>query len=314
MFKSGRKGKVAMKAGFWDIANRFLSLIRFSHTLFALPFALSAAALAWSRHGFSWIQLVGIVACLSLARAAAMAFNRLADEAFDAANPRTAGRHIPAGLLSRGAVRAFFAATSLGFIAATAVFLLEGNAVPLIMSLPTLAWICCYSYAKRFTALSHFWLGVALMLAPAAAWVVALGWGVLAEPWVPLLLGLAVFFWVAGFDIIYATQDADFDRASGLRSMPALLGVRGALWLARACHAATVVCLAPLPLVAPDMLGAIYWAGVAAVAALLIVEHALVRPDNLSRVNQAFFQVNAVISVGLLVIVLLDIGRHRFLP
>lgn len=303
-----------MKAGFWDVANRFLGLIRFSHTLFALPFALSAAALAWARHGFSWIQLVGIVVCLSLARAAAMAFNRLADSRFDAANPRTAGRHIPAGLLSPGAVRAFFAATSLGFVAATALFLLEGNSVPLAMSVPTLAWICGYSYAKRFTSLAHFWLGVALMLAPAAAWVVALGWGVLAEPWVPLLLGLAVFFWVAGFDIIYATQDTEFDRAAGLRSMPALLGVRGALWLARACHAATIFCLVPLPLAAPDMLGGIYWAGIALVAALLLVEHALVRPDNLSRVNQAFFQVNAVISVGMLVIVLLDIALHRFLP
>lgn len=314
LFPSGERGKVAMKAGIWDVANKFLGLIRFSHTLFALPFALSAAAMAWARHGFSWIQFIGIVSCLSLARAAAMAFNRLADSAFDSANPRTSGRHIPAGLLSRGAVRAFFVATSLGFIAGTGLFLLEGNVVPILMGLPTLAWICAYSYAKRFTSLSHFWLGMALMLAPAAAWVVALGWGVLAEPWIPLLLGLAVFFWVAGFDIIYATQDAEFDRSAGLHSMPALLGIRGSLWLARACHAATILCLAPLPLAAPDMLGGIYKAGIALVAVLLLVEHALVRPDDLSRVNQAFFQVNAVISVGLLVIVLLDIGWHRLMP
>jgi 4-hydroxybenzoate polyprenyltransferase len=302
-----------MKNSIVDTANRFLGLVRFSHTLFALPFALSSAALVWARHGFSWIQLAGIVACLALARAAAMAFNRLADSAFDAANPRTAGRHIPAGLLSAASVRAFLAATSLGFVACTAVFLLEGNAAPLELSLPTLAWICGYSYAKRFTSLSHFWLGAALMLAPAAAWVVALGWGVLSDPWVPLLMGFGVFFWVSGFDIIYSTQDAEFDRGAGLHSMPALLGVRGALWLARACHAATILCLAPLPLVAPDLLGGIYWSGIALVAILLVVEHALVRPDDLSRVNLAFFQVNAVISVGLLVIVLLDLG-WRFLP
>lgn len=216
-----------MKNSIADTANRFLGLVRFSHTLFALPFALSSAALVWARHGFSWIQLAGIVACLALARAAAMAFNRLADSSFDAANPRTAGRHIPAGLLSVASVRAFLAFTSLGFVACTAVFLLEGNAAPLELSLPTLAWICGYSYAKRFTSLSHFWLGAALMLAPAAAWVVALGWGVLSEPWVPLLMGLGVFFWVSGFDIIYSTQDAEFDRGAGLHSMPALLGVRG---------------------------------------------------------------------------------------
>lgn len=303
-----------MAAGFWDIVTRFLGLIRFSHTLFALPFALCAAALVWARHGFSWIQLAGIVACLSLARAAAMAFNRLADSGFDKANPRTAGRHIPSGLLSRGAVRAFFAATALGFVAATGVFLLEGNSVPLVMSVPTLVWICGYSLSKRFTSLSHFWLGVALMLAPAAAWVSALGWGVLAEPWIPLLLGLGVFFWVSGFDIIYATQDTEFDRARGLHSLPALLGVRRALWVARACHAATLACLAPMPLVATDMLGNIYLAGIGGVAILLLAEHWLVSPRDLSRVNQAFFQVNAVISVGLLVIVLLDIGWHRLMP
>lgn len=299
-----------MPANALETTQRFLGLIRFSHTLFALPFALTAGVLVWGIHGFSWIQLLGIVLCLGLARAAAMAFNRLVDRDVDAANPRTASRHIPSGLLGIRAVRLFFVITSAGFVAGTSLFLLEGNSVPLIMSIPTLVWICGYSYAKRFTAMAHFWLGTALMLAPAASWVVALGWGVLQEPWIPLLLGLSVFFWVAGFDIIYATQDIEYDRSVGLKSVPALLGLGGALLLARFCHTATVLCLIPLPWLAPSLLGPIYMTGLGAVAILLIVEHALVRPNDLSRVNQAFFQVNAIISVGLFLVVLCDVIWH----
>jgi 4-hydroxybenzoate polyprenyltransferase len=293
-----------------ETTQRFLGLIRFSHTLFALPFALTAGVLVWGLHGFSWIQLLGIVVCLGLARAAAMAFNRLVDRDIDAANPRTASRHLPAGLLGTKAVVLFFVITSIGFVAGTSLFLLEGNSVPLIMSIPTLAWICGYSYAKRFTAMAHFWLGAALMLAPAASWVVALGWGVLEEPWIPMLLGLSVFFWVSGFDMIYATQDIEYDRSVGLRSVPAYLGLRGALVASRFCHAATVLCLAPLPWLAPGLLGPIYLVGLGAVTVLLVIEHALVRPDDLSRVNQAFFQVNAIISVGLFFIVLTDVAWH----
>jgi 4-hydroxybenzoate polyprenyltransferase len=237
---------------------------------------------------------------MAMARSAAMAFNRLVDRRIDARNPRTSGRHLPAGILSVGAVAAFTMACGLGFIAATLLFL-PRNPWPLILSVPVLAWLLGYSYAKRFTSLAHFWLGAALMLAPVAAWIAIRG----ALAWPPVLLGAAVLCWVAGFDVIYACQDAEFDRASGLRSVPARLGVGGALRLAAACHLAMVAALVGLGLSYP--LGWIYFAGVAVVAVLLLYEHALVRPDDLTRVNMAFFQVNVGISLGLLLIGLIDL-------
>jgi 4-hydroxybenzoate polyprenyltransferase len=240
---------------------QFLELIKFSHTLFALPFALLGAALAahdqdgW--HGRVW-DWVGILICMATARSAAMAFNRLSDRHFDAENPRTASRHLPAGLL-------------------------------------------CYSYTKRFTSLAHFWLGISLSLAPIAAWIALRG----DMGWPPVMLSLAVLLWVAGFDIIYACQDVEFDRSSGLRSVPKTFGVPRALQIAAACHALMILPLVGLGVVYP--LGPIYFVGVAAVAALLVYEHALVRPDDLTRVNVAFFQVNVVISTGLLVVVVVDL-------
>lgn len=281
-------------------------MIKFSHTLFALPFALLAAGMATQREfeaGRDWRPLdwLGIVLAMVFARSTAMAFNRLADRRLDAGNPRTAMRHLPAGLLSPGVVAVFVVVCAAAFVASTAVFWLSsGNRLPVYLSLPVLAFICLYSLTKRFTALSHAWLGTALMLAPLCTWIAIRG----TIEWPPLVLGGAVLFWVTGFDIIYACQDVEFDRRVGLSSLPARLGVRGALVVAMLCHAVMVVLLATLPLVFD--LGWLYGLGVAAVAALLIYEHSLVRPDDLTRVNVAFFNVNTVVSVGLLVVTVLD--------
>ncbi len=293
---------------------QILEMIRFSHTLFALPFALLAAVMAWTAGARSeppipwrWQQLVGIVLCMVTARSAAMAFNRIADWRLDAENPRTAKRHIPVGALSVASVVAFAVASGSAFVACTLLFL--PNRLPLYLSLPVLAFLLTYSYTKRFTAAAHFWLGAALMLAPISAWIAIRGQQVLNHPadLLPaVVLGGAVLLWVAGFDIIYACQDVDFDRAAGLHSVPARWGVARALRLAGACHLGMVVLLAALPWVYPP-LGWIYGLGVAAVALLLVYEHWIVRPDDLDRVNAAFFQVNAVVSIGLFLVASLDL-------
>lgn len=334
----------------------FLSLIRFSHTLFALPFALLAALMAWriqaidqsesqllpyhigaaseggtelfwhetyvevggrrywlnwmttSKFLIRWQELVGILLCMVFARSAAMAFNRLADRKLDAMNPRTAGRHLPAGVLGFAQVAAFAAACCIGFVASTLLFL--PNRLPLYLSVPVLLLLGGYSYAKRFTALAHFWLGAALALSPIAAWIAIRGEIIIQRPadLLPAVaLAGAVLAWVAGFDVIYACQDADFDREAGLHSIPVRLGVAGALRLAAACHFATIVLLACLPLVYPPF-GWVWLVGVAAVAGLLVYEHALVRPDDLARVNTAFFNVNAIISLGLLAVGAIDLA------
>ncbi len=287
---------------------RYLELIRFSHTVFALPFALTSAAMAWSAPGveFRWADLLGIILCMVFARSAAMAFNRLVDRRYDAANPRTAGRHLPAGLLSVPAVTLFTIACSAGFVLSTLMF---SNPWPLRLSVPVLLFIGAYSLTKRFTVLAHFWLGASLMLAPLAAWIAIRG---LHDLLVPTVLGLAVLAWVAGFDILYACQDVEVDRRLGLRSVPAALGVPRALVVARICHALTAGVLLALWILASPPLGAVTLAGIIAVAGLLIYEHWLVRPDDLGRVNQAFFQVNAVISLGLFCTVLADLWLNRF--
>src|SRR5262245_26936332 len=222
-----------------------LEMIRFSHTLFALPFAILAALMAWTTpvsttHGpprFEWQHVAGILICMVGARSAAMAFNRLADREIDAQNPRTKMRHLPAGVLSIGSVTAFTLVSALLFVAGTALFL--PNRLPLILALPVLLFLLAYSYTKRFTALAHFWLGAALMLAPVCAWIAIRGEPLLVNPpdiLPAMLLGGAVLTWVAGFDIIYACQDVDFDRQAQLRSVPASLGVPGALRLAAGSH------------------------------------------------------------------------------
>jgi 4-hydroxybenzoate polyprenyltransferase len=293
---------------------RILEMIRFSHTLFALPFALLAAVMAWTAGARSdppvtwrWRELVGIVLCMVTARSAAMAFNRIADRRLDASNPRTTMRHLPTGDLSVASVAAFAVASGGAFVACTLLFL--PNRLPLYLSLPVLAFVLAYSYTKRFTAAAHFWLGAALMLAPVSAWIAVRGEQVLADPadLLPaLVLGGAVLLWVAGFDIIYACQDVDFDRAAGLHSVPARWGVAWALRIAAACHLAMVALLLALVWAFPP-LGWIYGVGVAAVASLLVYEHWIVRPDDLDRVNVAFFQVNAVVSIGLFVVASLDL-------
>ncbi len=288
---------------------RFLEMIRFSHTLFALPFALLSALLAWyvpPAKGFRWLELGGILLCMVFARSTAMAFNRLADRNLDAANPRTAQRHLPTGQLSAAGVWLFTLICGLGFIASTAIFLLDSpaNPWPLCFSLPVLLFLCGYSYAKRFTSLSHFWLGASLLLAPLAAWVAIRG---LDDLQIPGVLGLAVLFWVSGFDIIYACQDVAFDRQTRLHSIPASLGVPRALGVSIGCHLAMVLLLVALYFLASPPLGIIYVIGVALTAALVMYEHYLVSPTELGQVNQAFFNVNVIVSVGLLLVVLAEV-------
>ncbi|QDU28496.1 prenyltransferase [Anatilimnocola aggregata] len=298
-----------------------LGMIRFSHTIFALPFALLAAIMAWTTPvpagvdvtiAFRWQHLLGILICMVGARSAAMAFNRLVDRHIDAANPRTQMRHIPAGLLSLPTVILFTLASSAIFFAGTLLFL--PNWLPIVLSVPVLLFLLGYSYAKRFTSLAHFWLGIALMLAPVCAWIALRGEILLVQPrdiLPAVMLGLVVLAWVAGFDIIYACQDADFDRQAKLRSVPARLGVAGALRLAAACHLVTLILLGLLPLLCPEIgLGWIYGSGVMAVALLLVYEHALVKPGDLTRVNVAFFNVNAIVSFGLFVVGTIDLLLH----
>ena len=295
----------------------YLELVRFSHTIFALPFAIMAALIAartsladgsGPAHLAGWLRpAAGILLCMVSARTAAMAFNRLADRAFDAANPRTASRHLPRGVLGVGEVVSLVVASAAAFVASTLLFL--PNWLPLALSVPVLAWLLGYSYAKRFTMFAHVWLGAALGLAPVAAWIALRGPRLLAEPADGLpavVLGLAVTAWVAGFDTIYACQDASFDAAHGLRSIPAGLGVPRSLAVAVVLHGVALVLLCLLPAVVPQ-LGPIYWLAVAAITALLVWEHSIVRPHDLSRVNEAFFTANALIGVVLLVAIGVDL-------
>jgi 4-hydroxybenzoate polyprenyltransferase len=295
----------------------YLELVRFSHTIFAMPFAIMAALIA-ARVGLAdgsgpaglagWLRpAAGILLCMVAARTAAMAFNRLVDRTFDAANPRTASRHLPRGALGVGEVLRLVVASSAAFVASTVLFL--PNWLPLALAFPVLAWLLGYSYAKRFTMFAHVWLGAALGLAPVAVWIAVRGERLLVNP-VDILpaaiLGLAVTAWVAGFDTIYACQDADFDARHGLQSIPARLGVPRSLSLAAVLHGVTLLLLCLLPAVVPQ-LGLIYWIALAAITGLLVWEHSIVRPDDLSRVNEAFFNANALIGVVLLVAIGADL-------
>ena len=282
---------------------QILEMIKFSHTLFALPFALMGAALAVSKPGVvvSGIKpWVGILICMVGARSAAMAFNRIVDRRIDAKNPRTATRHIPSGVLSTQSVAIFTVVSCSIFLAGTAMFLPE-NPWPLRLSSPVLLWLLGYSLAKRFTSLAHVWLGVALGMAPAAAWVAFRGELSLT----PVLLGLAVTFWVSGFDILYACQDYDFDTKAGLHSIPARFGIGRSLKIAALLHLVMVCMLVGVGISMP--LGWIYFGGVLVVASLLVYEHSLVKSEDLSKVNVAFFQMNILISMGLLCVTLADL-------
>jgi len=261
-------------------------MIRFSHSVFALPFALTAAALA-ARDGIAARQVLWIVVAMVGARSAAMGMNRLADQAIDARNPRTAGRELPRGVLSRAEVWAFVL-LSAGVLVLAAWQL---NPLCLALSPVALAIVFGYSYTKRFTSLSHLALGLALGVAPVGAWLAVRG----TFAWPPIVLGLAVLCWVAGFDTIYACQDVDVDRRDGLYSMPARLGVPRAILFARGLHGVAVGLLLVLYWLVP--LHPLYLAGLAAVAALLVYEHSLVRVDDLSRVMEAF-NLNGWVSLG----------------
>ncbi|HEV8253470.1 MAG TPA: UbiA-like polyprenyltransferase [Vicinamibacteria bacterium] len=265
----------------------YARMVRLSHSVFALPFALASMTLA-ARGGVRWQQVLWIVVAMVAARSAAMGFNRLADHELDARNPRTAGRELPRGALTRGEVWAFVG-LSAGLLVLAAAML---NPLCLALSPLALAIVFAYSYTKRFTSLSHVVLGLALGIAPVGAWLAVRGELALT----PVVLALAVLAWVAGFDVIYACQDAEFDRREGLHSLPARLGIGRALHLARALHVMAVALLALIYRLAP--LHPIYLAGVALVALLLVYEHRLVRPDDLSRVDAAFFTVNGWISAG----------------
>ncbi len=273
----------------WKRLRLTLDMIKFEHSVFALPFALTGALLAFRETGYhdAGRKLLWIVVAMVGARSAAMAFNRLVDADIDARNPRTKMRHLPSGTLSRGFTWAFVAASAALFFAAAA----ELNSLCLRLAPLALAVVFFYSFTKRFTTFSHLVLGFSLGIAPAAAWIAVSG---SLDPRI-LWLTAAVTFWTAGFDIIYACQDYEFDTAESLWSIPRRLGIARALLAARALHVLMVVCL--LLLVRALHLGALAVAGVAAIVALLLYEHSLVKAHDLSRVNAAFFTMNGYVSV-----------------
>jgi 4-hydroxybenzoate polyprenyltransferase len=280
-------------------------MIRFEHSVFALPFALTGALLAFRQSGTfvasGWRVLLWIVIAMVGARSAAMAFNRLVDSDIDGRNPRTRGRHLPAGLLSRNFCIGFTIASSLVFLFAA----WELNTLCFRLAPLALAVVMVYSYTKRFTHFSHVVLGFALGIAPAAAWIAVLG---SLDPRI-LWLTAAVMFWTAGFDVIYSCQDFEFDTESELFSIPRALGIGKALMVARLFHILMIFSL--LMLVYQLQLGSLALAGVAAVTALLIYEHTLVKATDLSRVNAAFFTMNGWVSVLFFVFWAADIFIHN---
>jgi 4-hydroxybenzoate polyprenyltransferase len=257
---------------------RYLSFVRFSHSVFALPFALTGALLAWRDRPFSWAQVGWIVASMVCARSAAMGFNRLVDAHYDALNPRTAMRELPRGVMRRSEALAFVVVFALLFIVCASRL----SQLCFALSPVALAIVFWYSLAKRYTSYTQLFLGLAMAVAPVGGWIAAGGRG----GWEPWLLGLAIGLGVGGFDILYACQDVDFDRAHGLRSIPARFGVAGAILISRAMHVATIAAMVALASVAA--LPMLYLAGVGIVAILLAYEQSLVSHDDLSQVKKAF--------------------------
>ena len=286
-------------------ARIYLSEIKFAHTIFAMPFALAGAALAFSecRHlsaAFVVEKLVLVLIAMAGARSAAMMFNRIADLRFDAANPRTANRAVVTGRISRRAAWAFVACMSALFVLAAALL----NPLALALSPAALAIVLGYSLTKRFTALTHFFLGLSLSLAPIGAWIGVLG--AFGHFETPALLAGAVILWVTGFDIIYSCRDYKIDMASTLHSIPKSTGVPNALMISALLHAGTVAFLIGV-LIALPHLGAIFIAGIIIIAALLLIEHLIVRPSDLTRINTAFLTLNGVVSVVLMLAVIVDV-------
>ena len=285
----------------WKRLRLTLDMIKFEHSVFALPFALTGALLAFREGGFIATEigakLAWIIVAMVGARSAAMAFNRLVDASIDGRNPRTKMRHLPSGMLSRGFSWGFVAASAILFLVAAAAL----NPLCLMLAPLALGIVFFYSFTKRFTSFSHLVLGFSLGIAPAAAWIAVRG---SLDPKI-LWLTAAVTFWTAGFDVIYSCQDFDFDRAEGLFSVPRVLGIAGALRVAQVLHLLMILCL--LALVHYLHLGTLALAGVAAIVTLLIYEHSLVKAHDLSRVNAAFFTMNGYVSVLFLVFWAADI-------
>jgi 4-hydroxybenzoate polyprenyltransferase len=281
-----------------------LEMIKFEHTLFALPFAFLGMILAaegWP----SWRTVLWIVVAMVGARSAAMAFNRLVDRRIDAANPRTAGRALPAGQISPAAVGLFVVVSSALLVLAA----WELNPLAFYLSPLALAILFLYSYTKRFTWVAHLVLGLSLAGAPLGAWIAVRGSLALT----PFVLAAVVLLWVAGFDILYALQDLEFDRRTGLYSIPARFGVVGSLWISALLHAAMLGLLALLPALyqgGPAHLGSIYWIGWAGCLGLIFYQHWIVRPGDLSRLNAAFFTANGALSVWLFASAAVDILRR----
>lgn len=276
--------------------------IKLSHTIFAMPFALLSTFLA--ANGLpKWGQLGLILICMVAARTVAMASNRLLDAELDARNPRTARRAIPSGALSRTFVTAVLSLCAIAFVASTAFFgVFYRNWLPLILSMPVLLFLASYPLLKRFTRLCHYYLGAALALAPVCAWIAIAGNVRLP----PILMALAVLSWTAGFDIIYACQDYQSDLETGLVSVPAKVGIAKALWISRLTHVFSLSMLVSLG-VTTSQLGVIYFIGVACAGVLMLIEHSLVKPTDLSKVGLAFFTVNGIISVLLGTLGIIDV-------
>jgi 4-hydroxybenzoate polyprenyltransferase len=286
-------------------ARSFSRLVKLSHTIFGLPFALAAIVLAHreaqaqGEPGVTWMRLALVVLAFTAARAAAMGWNRIIDRRFDAANPRTADREIPRGVISVGAAAAFTIVSGVAFVGAAIAL----GPVPALLAGPCLLVVLGYSLFKRFSWASHLVLGVALALAPGGAFVAITG--SLDAWWVPVPLMVAVATWVAGFDVLYSLADADFDRGHGLHSIPARFGVRGALWISGALHVVTVVALLVLHGIAG--LGSAHLAGVGVVTAILVYEHWIVRPGDLGRLDKAFFDLNGYVSIAYLAAIVVDV-------
>jgi len=277
-------------------------LIRFSHTVFALPFALASVALAWRSHQVNFRSLLWILVAMVCARSAAMAFNRLVDRRFDALNPRTQNWELPRGIVKVWEAVILTVVSSGLFVYAAH----QLNFTCFMLSPVALGIVFLYSLTKRFTWTSHLFLGLALSLAPMGAWLAVSGSSLdLRELTTPFFLSMAVIFWLAGFDVIYSLQDHEFDREQGLYSIPVRFGVAGALWFSSLFHGLTVVFLAAVGLSA--QMGVIYWFGFAIIAIILFWEHRLVTSTDLSRINRAFFDFNAYVSVGYLVSTVADI-------
>ena len=276
--------------------SRWASFVKLPHTVFALPFALVGVTLASWTHAVTWTPLGWAVLAFTSARFAAMAFNRLVDRSFDALNPRTQQRELPRGVIGVGAAR-------MSVVLAAALFVLSAwmlNPLCLLLSPVALGWVLGYSYAKRFTRYAHLWLGLGLSIAPAGGWLAVTGaWP--APWWLLPLLAIAVATWVAGFDVLYALPDAEFDRSQGLHSIPAAMGVPRAILVARALHTVTLLMFVLVGVALPEagaVAGVAWWVAVALAAGILLYEHLLVKADDLSKLDAAFFTMNGVMSIG----------------